>query len=163
MSRIDRMVLDIGGPATFTSSTGLPASLSFAAMILTRLQRGRLDMTLPDGRTLRFTGKEPGPMAELIVHDLKFVRAVAARGDIGFAEAFMDGKVDSPDLPLLLEYFNANWEDVGPLGARRRDRALLRASCATCCARTRRRARSATSWRTTTSAMTSTQPGSTRR
>nr|MBU9943769.1 hypothetical protein [Dermatophilaceae bacterium] len=42
------------------------------------------DVTLPDGRTLRFHGKEPGPTAELIVHDVKFARHVMARGDIGF-------------------------------------------------------------------------------
>jgi cyclopropane-fatty-acyl-phospholipid synthase len=116
MSRVERMMLDIGGPGDLNKLHGLPASLSFAAMILTRLRRGRLDMSLPDGRILRFMGKEPGPMAELIVHDLKFVRTAAARGDVGFAEAFIDGKVDTPDLPLLLEYFNANWENIGPFG-----------------------------------------------
>ena len=116
MSRVERMVLDIGGPGDLHKLHGLPASLSFAAMILTRLRRGRLDMSLPDGRTLRFTGKEPGPLAELIVNDLKFVRTAAARGEVGFAEAFIDGKVDTPDLPLLLEYFNANWESIGPFG-----------------------------------------------
>ena len=116
MSRVERMVLDIGGPGDLSKLHGLPASLSFAAMILTRLRRGRLDMSLPDGRILRFMGKEHGPMAELIVHDLKFVRTAAARGDVGFAEAFIDGKVDTPDLPLLLEYFNANWENIGPFG-----------------------------------------------
>ncbi len=72
-------------------------------------------MTVPDGRTLRFNGKEKGPEAELIVHDPKFVRTVLTKGDIGFAEVFMDGKVDTPDLPALLEYFNDNWEDAGNL------------------------------------------------
>jgi cyclopropane-fatty-acyl-phospholipid synthase len=93
----------------------LPASLSFAAMVLARFKKGRLDMTLPDGRTLRFEGKEPGPVAEMIVHDPKFVRTVASRGDIGFAEAFMDQKFDTPHLSALLEYFNANWEQLGKL------------------------------------------------
>jgi cyclopropane-fatty-acyl-phospholipid synthase len=116
MSRIDRMVLEIRGPSDLHKLDRLPASLSFTAMILTRLCCGRLDMTLPDGRTLRFVGKHPGPHAELIVHDPKFARTVAARGDIGFAEVYMDGKVDTPDMPALLEYFNANWEDIGKLG-----------------------------------------------
>jgi cyclopropane-fatty-acyl-phospholipid synthase len=116
MSRIDRMVLEIRGPSDLHKLDRLPASLSFTAMILTRLCCGRLDMTLPDGRTLRFVGKQPGPHAELIVHDPKFARTVAARGDIGFAEVYMDGKVDTPDMPALLEYFNANWEDIGKLG-----------------------------------------------
>lgn len=115
MSRLDRMVLEIKGPSDLHKLDRLPASLRFAAIMLARLPRGRLDMTLPDGRTLRFIGKEPGPLAEMIVHDPTFIRTVAARGDIGFAEVFMEGKFDTPDLPVLLEYFNANWEDAGNL------------------------------------------------
>lgn len=115
MSRMERMVLNVSGPADLHKLDKLPASLSLLAMILSRLPRGRLDMTVPDGRTLRFHGKEKGPEAELIVHDPKFVRTVLTKGDIGFAEVFMDGKVDTPDLPTLLEYFNDNWEDAGNL------------------------------------------------
>jgi len=109
------MVLEVKGPADLHKLKNLPASLGFAAMLIARFRYGRLDMTLPDGRTLRFTGKESGPNAEMIVHDPKFVRTVAARGDIGFAEVFMDGKVDTPDLATLLEYFSANWDDAGRL------------------------------------------------
>jgi cyclopropane-fatty-acyl-phospholipid synthase len=112
---MERMVLNVSGPADLHKLDKLPASLSLLAMFLSRLPRGRLDMTVPDGRTLRFNGKEPGPHGELIVHDPKFVRSVLTKGDIGFAEVFMDGKVDTPDLPALLEYFNDNWEDAGKL------------------------------------------------
>lgn len=115
MSRLDRMVLDIKGPADFAKLDRLPASMRFGAMIIARFNKGRLDMVLPDGRTLRFEGKEPGPAAEMIVHDEKFMRTVAARGDIGFAEVFMDEKFDTPDLATLLEYFSTNWDDAGKL------------------------------------------------
>lgn len=115
MTRMERMVLEVSGPADLHKLDKLPASLSFLAMVLSRLPRGRLDMTVPDGRTLRFTGKEKGPHADLIVHDPKFVRQVLSKGDIGFAEVFMDGKVDTPDLATLLEYFNDNWEAAGQL------------------------------------------------
>lgn len=115
MTRMERMVLEIGSPADLHKLDKLPASLTLTAMILSRMPRGQLDMTLPDGRTLRFKGKEPGISAELIVHDAKFARHVMSRGDIGFAEVFMDGKVDSPDLAALLHYFNDNWEDAGKL------------------------------------------------
>jgi len=110
------MVLEIRGPRDLRKLDKLPASLHVTAMVLSGFKRGRLDMTLPDGRTLRFAGKEPGPVAEMIVHDPTFARTVAARGDIGFAEVFMDGKVQTPDLPTLLEYFSDNWDDLGTLG-----------------------------------------------
>ncbi len=113
MSRIEKMVLEIKGPADLHKLARLPASLRLAAMVLSQFKRGRLDMSLPDGRVLRFAGKEPGTQAEMIVHNPKFARAVAARGDVGFAEEFMDGAFATPDLPTLLEYFNDNWEELG--------------------------------------------------
>ena len=115
MSRVDRMVIEIKGPADLPKLDGMPASLSLGAMVFARLPRGRLYVTLPDGRTLRFMGKEAGPQAEMIVHDPTFIRTVAARGDIGFAEVFMDGAFDTPDLPTLLEYFGSNWAETGKL------------------------------------------------
>ncbi len=116
MTRMDRMVQEVGS-ADLHKLDRLPASLSLAAMFLTRLKKGRLDMLLPDGRTLRFAGQQAGPHAEIIVHDLTFARPVLDRGDIGFAESFMDQKFDTPDLATLLEYFTANFDDAGPLAA----------------------------------------------
>jgi cyclopropane-fatty-acyl-phospholipid synthase len=114
MTRLDRMVVNIG-PAQLGKLEGLPASLRIAAFMLTRLKKGRLDMTLPDGRTLRFDGPEQGPHGEIIVHDLKFARRVLSAGDIGFAEVFMDGGFDTPSLANVLEYFTANFHDAGKL------------------------------------------------
>jgi cyclopropane-fatty-acyl-phospholipid synthase len=110
MTRLDRMIQEVG-PNDLHKLDRLPASLRLAAFIIARFKKGRLDMVLPDGRTLRFIGQQAGPQAEMIVHDLTFIRPVLSKGDIGFAEAFMDQKFDTPDLPELLRYFNDNWED----------------------------------------------------
>jgi cyclopropane-fatty-acyl-phospholipid synthase len=93
----------------------MPASFRIAAMIMGRLNQGRIDFTFPDGRTLRFTGSQPGPEAEVRVSDPTFARAVLEKGDIGFAEAFMDGKFDTPDLAEVLRYFTTNFESAGKL------------------------------------------------
>ncbi|HVY89846.1 MAG TPA: cyclopropane-fatty-acyl-phospholipid synthase family protein [Hyphomonadaceae bacterium] len=114
MTRLDRMILEVG-PNDLHKLHRLPASLRIAVMLIARFKRGRLDMVLPDGRTLRFIGPEPGPQAEIIVHDLAFTRPVLSKGDIGFAEAFMDQKFDTPDLAEVLRYFNDNWEAAGKL------------------------------------------------
>ena len=50
MTRMERMVLTISGPADLHKLDKLPASLTLTAMILSRMPRGQLDMTLPDGR-----------------------------------------------------------------------------------------------------------------
>ena len=39
------------------------------------------------------------PVADIDVKDWRFFRRVLLDGDIGFAEAYMDGFCDSPDLP----------------------------------------------------------------
>jgi cyclopropane-fatty-acyl-phospholipid synthase len=114
MTRLDRMVQEVGA-IDLHKLDGLPASLRLASLVLSRLKRGRLDITLPDGRTLRFTGSTPGPHGEIIAHDLAFTRPVFSKGDIGFAESFMDQKFDTPDLASLLEYFTVNFEDAGKL------------------------------------------------
>ena len=114
MTRLDRMVQEVGA-TDLHKLDGLPASMRLASLVLTRLKRGRLDIILPDGRTLRFAGSTPGPHGEIIVHDLAFTRPVFSKGDIGFAESFMDQKFDTPDLATLLEYFTVNFEDAGKL------------------------------------------------
>jgi cyclopropane-fatty-acyl-phospholipid synthase len=114
MTRLDRMVQEVG-PNDLHKLDRMPASLRIAALLIARLKKGRLDITLPDGRTLRFQGAEPGPHGEIIAHDLAFTRPVLDKGDIGFAESFMDQKFDSPDLATLLQYFTVNWDDAGKL------------------------------------------------
>ncbi|MBI1358982.1 MAG: methyltransferase domain-containing protein [Alphaproteobacteria bacterium] len=95
--------------------TGLTTSFRLAAMVMARLRKGQIDFVMPDGRTFRFTGPEPGPKAEVIVHDPTFARRVLTGGDIGFAEAFMDAQFDTPSLPDVLEYFTCNFESAGKL------------------------------------------------
>ncbi|MDZ4761860.1 MAG: cyclopropane-fatty-acyl-phospholipid synthase family protein [Alphaproteobacteria bacterium] len=114
MTRLDRMIVEITA-GDVGRLDGLPASFRLAAMLLVRFRKGRLDIIVPDGRTLRFEGPEEGPRAEIIVHDAGLARSVLAKGDIGFAEMFMDGKFDTPDLAAVLEYFTVNFERAGKL------------------------------------------------
>lgn len=114
MTRLERMIVRID-TSNMGLLEGLPASFRLAAMILVKLQAGRLDVTFPDGRTFRFEGPQPGPCAEIIVHDPAFARPVLSKGDIGFAEAFMEGAFDTPSLATVLEYFTRNFDSAGRL------------------------------------------------
>jgi cyclopropane-fatty-acyl-phospholipid synthase len=71
---------------------------------------GALDVVLPGGRKLTITGQAPGPTATLEVRDYRFMRRVMGSGAIGFAEGFMAGEWDTPDLPALLEVFSLNFD-----------------------------------------------------
>jgi cyclopropane-fatty-acyl-phospholipid synthase len=85
-----------------------PASIKMAGFAMTKLVEGRIDIRLPDGRTLRFQGQEEGPTATLQINDYAGIKRVMDQGNIGFAEGFIAGEWETPDLPILLESFTRN-------------------------------------------------------
>lgn len=109
MTRLERMIVEVNRPAQPELSR-LPASFRIAAMVMMRARYGRLDFIFPDGRTFRFQGTEAGPEAEIHVSDVTFAKAALTKGDIGFAEAYMDGRIDTPDMALVLEFFTRNFD-----------------------------------------------------
>ena len=52
--------------------SGLPLTARLTLSFVARLQRGTLEVSLPNGRRLRFGGVEPGPAAVMIINDLGF-------------------------------------------------------------------------------------------
>lgn len=93
----------------------LPAPAAFKALALGALniREGVLVMTLPDGRTFAFgepTG--PGPRAAIHVKDYGFARRVLESGDIGFAEGYMAGEWDTPDLSATLMLCSQNLDRI---------------------------------------------------
>ena len=76
--------------------------------LLEKLQGGRLDIRLPDGSNVLFGHGEHG--VTLQVHDESMFSLILARGDIGLAEAYLDGLWDSPDITGLLTLLAANRE-----------------------------------------------------
>ena len=71
---------------------------------------GSLEVVLPGGRQMIIHGPQSGPTARMIINDYGFMRRVAASGAIGFAESYVAGQWDTPDLPLLLEVFSMNFD-----------------------------------------------------
>lgn len=69
---------------------------------LQRIRVGELTLITPEKETWHFAGKEPGPIADLTLHDWGVLKRVFVRGDVGFAEDYIDGKWDTEDLPALL-------------------------------------------------------------
>ncbi len=68
--------------------------------LLEKLGGGLLEIRLPDGACFLFgEGEQP---VTLLVHDEAVFSRILARGDIGLAEAYLDGLWDSPDLTGLL-------------------------------------------------------------
>ena len=73
---------------------------------------GRLTVLLPNGETHQLDGPQPGPAAIFDIKDYRFARRVLASGDIGFAEGYMAGEWESPQLAALLESFAHNHDNI---------------------------------------------------
>jgi cyclopropane-fatty-acyl-phospholipid synthase len=89
---------------------GIPMLARMAFRSLLGLKAGCLTAILPDGRHLRFRGSQPGADAIIQIKDYALARRVVAQGDLGAAEAFLDGMWDSPDIMDFLELFARNKE-----------------------------------------------------
>ncbi|MCX8508055.1 MAG: cyclopropane-fatty-acyl-phospholipid synthase, partial [Rhodobacteraceae bacterium] len=63
----------------------------------------RLDFLLADGRRFRAEGPIPGPMAEIHVHDTEIFARLLRDGDLGFAEAYLEGGWSTPDLQAFMD------------------------------------------------------------
>lgn len=77
---------------------------SVALALAARIQVGELAITLPDGEERFFRGAKAGPRAALRVHNPRVFRRLLLGGTMAFAEAYMEGDCDSPDLSALVEF-----------------------------------------------------------
>ncbi len=73
---------------------------------------GHLTICLPEGTVHQLEGRVEGHAAVLRIRDARFARRVLKSGDIGFAEGYMEGEWDSPNLPVLLETLVNNYDHI---------------------------------------------------
>ncbi len=88
--------------------SGAPASFRLAARAALRLKYGALQVTLPDGRRLRFEGAQPGEEAALQVYDWRMARRILSSGALGFAEGYIEKQWDTDDVAAVLSMFSVN-------------------------------------------------------
>ncbi|MFT4961583.1 MAG: cyclopropane-fatty-acyl-phospholipid synthase [Paracoccaceae bacterium] len=97
---------------TTQGQTDLPRYFRRVFALASRLQNGRLDFILPDGRVFRAKGRAPGHCAEIHVkHPETFTRLVR-EGDLGFSDAYLDGWWTTPDLLAFMDLIHAGNEAV---------------------------------------------------
>src|SRR5712672_821120 len=98
-----------------TALADLPRLVRLAFGFGSKLRRGTLDVTLPDGRKVRLGGVEPGPAAAMTVTNYGFASRLLNGGDIGIAEAYLHGEWDTPDLTQFLYLFCVNTTLTRPM------------------------------------------------
>ena len=88
----------------------LPRYFSRVFDLTNKMGFGRLDFVLRDGRVFRAEGREPGPVAELHLHNYEIFSRLIREGDLGFCEAYLDEWWSTPDLMAFLDLVHANDE-----------------------------------------------------
>ena len=106
----------------FTTTDGqgnLPRYFTHVFKMSTELNYGRIDFVLPDGRIFRADGKNPGPVAELRIHNPDIFARLIREGDLGFCEAYLDEWWSTPDLQAFMDLVHADNDEIydGFLGA----------------------------------------------
>ncbi|MCC5985490.1 MAG: class I SAM-dependent methyltransferase [Rhodobacteraceae bacterium] len=98
----------------------LPRYFAPAFRMAQGLNRGRLDVVLPDGRRFRAEGAHPGHVAEIHVHNPDLFARLIREGDMGFSEAYLEGWWSSPDLQAFMDLINDGnpsvYDEVLPMG-----------------------------------------------
>jgi len=92
----------------------LPRWFAPTFQIIRKFRRGAVEFALPDGRVFRAEGSEPGPEGRADVKDLRLFARVMREGKLGFAESYLDGWFDSPDLQALLDALYTNNREITP-------------------------------------------------
>jgi len=97
---------------TMKGQVGLPRYFSQAFEVARRMEHGRLDIVLPDGRRFRAEGSKPGPVAEMRIHDTDIFARLIREGDLGFCEAYLEGGWSTPDLQAFMDLVHHGNEGV---------------------------------------------------
>ncbi|WP_323780402.1 cyclopropane-fatty-acyl-phospholipid synthase family protein [Leisingera sp.] len=79
--------------------------------VCARLREGRLTLRTPDGARYEFGDR--GPEAEIQINDWAAVSAMAAHGQIGLGEAYVQGLWDTPSVEGLMQLAMRNREHLG--------------------------------------------------
>ncbi len=82
-----------------------------AEKFLSKIRFGELIVTFPSGSTKSFKGSNNDVIADLKLHNYKFISKIFKRKSIGFAESYMDGDFSTSDLTklLLISYKNEKY------------------------------------------------------
>jgi cyclopropane-fatty-acyl-phospholipid synthase len=77
------------------------------------LERGAIEVELPDGRTRRLGGRAPGPEPVVRLHSWRSLARLATSGSVGWYKAWERGEWSSPDPVPLFALFMLNGESLG--------------------------------------------------
>ncbi|AZQ65972.1 class I SAM-dependent methyltransferase [Silicimonas algicola] len=97
---------------TLDGQRDLPRYFAAAFSLAGKLRNGRLDFRMPDGRLFRVEAPNPGPVAEIVIHNPDTFARLIREGDLGFADAYLEGWWSTPDLQAFMDVVHADNDEV---------------------------------------------------
>lgn len=97
---------------TTSGQIGLPRYFTRVFAMAQEMNNGRVDFVMPDGRTFRAEGKQPGHVAEIRIHNPDLFARLIREGDLGFCDAYLDNWWSTPDLQAFMDLVHADNEDI---------------------------------------------------
>ncbi len=82
----------------------------FGKRLIGRPKKGAVTITYPNGRTATYGDPATGEHARLHIKNFSVLTKTLQRGTVGFAQAYIDGDAEIPDLTALFRYFLQNRE-----------------------------------------------------
>lgn len=90
----------------------IPFSARLFRALLQRIHTGHLTLVTPDGSVQVLGKPHETPGATLQVYDWRACKQIMRAGDIGFAEAYVAGWIDTPDIVALLRLALRNQSSI---------------------------------------------------
>ena len=97
---------------TTAGQSNLPRYFASVFEKIKLLNRGRLDLIMPDGRVFRAEGKEPGHVAIVHIHNGDVFARLIREGDLGFSDAYLEGAWSTPDLQSFMDLIHDEAEHL---------------------------------------------------
>ncbi|MGY8654399.1 MAG: class I SAM-dependent methyltransferase [Verrucomicrobiia bacterium] len=107
---LQETAIAVGTPRRRGGSRGLFETIVLKA--LSRMRRGKLRVTLPDGREVFLGDPAAGESATLRIMDPAFFKKCVLFGDVGFGEAYVDGDWETDDIAAVIRWLIVNLEDA---------------------------------------------------
>jgi len=90
----------------------LPRYFAQVFKVASGMKNGRIDFILPDGRRFQADGQNPGPYAELHIHNPEIFARLIREGDLGFCDAYLDEWWSTPDLQAFMDLVHSDNDDI---------------------------------------------------
>ncbi|CAN5301667.1 cyclopropane-fatty-acyl-phospholipid synthase family protein [soil metagenome] len=80
--------------------------------LLSKMEKGRLDVSLPDGHVVSLGNGDGGIKADMTINDNDFFRRCVLYGDVGFGEAYVDGIWETSSITNVIKWFLLNIDNT---------------------------------------------------